>query len=99
MKIHKQSESSELSVSGRAASVTRQSMRQRRLRNRTRTNDEDDTTEEVFAEHHDPCTTPPAVGHMSHHLSRKFELEPDKYFEEKVFSALFDKLINRYVLL
>ena len=95
MKIHKQqSELSELSVSGRAASVTRQSLRQRRVRNRTRTNDDDDTTEEVFAEHHDQCPTPPS--NISHQLSRKFELEPCRYFEEKVFSALLDKLINRY---
>ena len=50
---------------------------------------EDATGEEVFAQHGD------YENYLKEEriLSQKFETEPSKYFEEKIFSALFDKLL------
>ena len=59
--------------------------------------DEDQGCEEVYAEHGEYSATPDTS--QSALLSQKFETEPTKYFEDKILSALFDKMLIRHVTL
>ena len=56
--------------------------------------DEDEGCEETYAEH--GTYSKAQETRNSPLLSQKFETEPTKYFEDKIFSALFDKLLIRY---
>ena len=59
--------------------------------------DEDEGCEETYAEHGTYSSAQETRN--SPLLSQKFETEPTKYFEDKIFSALFDKLLIRHVTL
>jgi hypothetical protein len=48
--------------------------------------------EETYAEDGEAET---AGGHPLRFLSSKFKSQPELYFQEKLFSALFDKLIGK----
>ena len=110
LKPKKHSGSTNLSITGRQSSVLRRTGSLQRVRAGSRSSeikgaaddikeaaeaaDEDEGCEEVYAEHGtypaDPDTR------QSPLLSQKFETEPTKYFEDKIFSALFDKLLIRH---
>ena len=111
VKIQKQKRENEfrtvLSVTGKQSSVLGRNGSLQRIKNQQKntklkqdnfvpaTDTEDTTVEEVFAQHGD------YEDHMKEErvLSQKFETEPSKYFEDKIFSALFDKLLLRNVIL
>ena len=90
-----------LSVTGRQSSVVRRSASSQRLRGgqarpaaRAEAADTEDA-EEVYAEHGDSAALLAAASH----IPTKFETEPSKYFEDKIFSALFDNLLIRNSIL
>ena len=109
VKIQKQKRENEfrtvLSVTGKQSSVLGRNGSLQRIKNQQKntklkqdnfvpaTDTEDTAVEEVFAQHGD------YEDHMKEErvLSQKFETEPSKYFEDKIFSALFDKLLLRNV--
>ena len=96
-------EENSLSITGRQSSVTRRGSsaaardRRQRLGRRARQvaggpGEQAGNCEEVFAQH----------GSYTEHnsddsrivVSQKFETEPSKYFEEKLLSAMFEKLLS-----
>ena len=93
-----------LSVTGRQ-SVVRRSASSQRLRGgqarpaaRAEAADTEaghEDAEEVYAEHGDSAALLAAASH----IPTKFETEPSKYFEDKIFSALFDNLLIRNSIL
>ena len=94
-----------LSVTGRQSSVIRRSASSQRLRGgqarpgaRAEAADAEaghEDAEEVYAEHGDSAALLAAAAH----IPTKFETEPSKYFEDKIFSALFDNLLIRNSIL
>ena len=94
-----------LSVTGRQSSVVRRSASSQRLRGgqarpaaRAEAADTEaghEDAEEVYAEHGDSAALLAAASH----IPTKFETEPSKYFEDKIFSALFDNLLIRNSIL
>ena len=94
-----------LSVTGRQSSVLRRSASSQRLRGgqarpgaRAEAADTEaghEDSEEVYAEHGDSAALLAAAAH----IPTKFETEPSKYFEDKIFSALFDNLLIRNSIL
>ena len=94
-----------LSVTGRQSSVLRRSASSQRLRGgqarpgaRAEAADTEaghEDAEEVYAEHGDSAALLAAAAH----IPTKFETEPSKYFEDKIFSALFDNLLIRNSIL
>ena len=89
-----------LSITGRQSYVLRRTGSLQRVKTRHTedvANTEEEGVEEVYAEHGSYSNNPQTIG--SPLTSQKFETEPTKYFEEKIFSALFDKLLIRYVSL
>ena len=99
-----------MSITGRQSSVLRRTGSLQRVRAGSRSSeikgaaediketaeaaDEDEGCEEVYAEHGTYSADPDT--RQSPFLSQKFETEPTKYFEDKIFSALFDKLLIRH---
>ena len=89
-----------MSITGRQSHVLRRTGSLQRVKAGSRHEDvakegEDEGCEEVYAEHGTYSSTPDKC--QSPLLSQKFETEPTKYFEDKIFSALFDKLLIRHV--
>ena len=94
-----------LSVTGRQSCVVRRSASSQRLRGgqarpaaRAEAADTEaghEDAEEVYAEHGDSAALLAAASH----IPTKFETEPSKYFEDKIFSALFDNLLIRNSIL
>ena len=107
-KPKKNSGSTNLSITGRQSNVLRRTGSLQRVKVGSRETkgasedikdaaeaaDEDEGCEETYAEHGTYSSAQETRN--SPLLSQKFETEPTKYFEDKIFSALFDKLLIRY---
>ena len=113
-KPKKNSGSTNLSITGRQSNVLRRTGSLQRVRikgaasseikgaaedikDAAEAAEEDEGCEETYAEHGTYSSAQETRN--SPLLSQKFETEPTKYFEDKIFSALFDKLLIRYATL
>lgn len=96
-------EENSLSITGRQSSVTRRGSsaaardRRQRLGRRARQvaggpGEQAGNCEEIFAQH--GSYTEPNSEDSRIVVSQKFETEPSKYFEEKLLSAMFEKLLS-----
>ena len=108
-KPKKNSGSTNLSITGRQSNVLRRTGSLQRVKVGSRemkgaaedikdaaeAADEDEGCEETYAEHGTYSSAQETRN--SPLLSQKFETEPTKYFEDKILSALFDKLLIRHV--
>ena len=111
LKPKKNSGSTNLSITGRQSNVLRRTGSLQRVKVGSRemkgaaedikdaaeAAEEDECCEETYAEHGTYSSAQETRN--SPLLSQKFETEPTKYFEDKIFSALFDKLLIRHVTL
>ena len=86
-----------MSITGRQSHVLRRAGSLQRVKAGAHAEDEAEGCEEVYAEHGEYSSTPDTS--QSPLLSQKFETEPTKYFEDKILSALFDKMLIRHVTL
>ena len=86
-----------MSITGRQSHVLRRTGSLQRVKAAAHAEDEAEVCEEVYAEHGEYSSTPDTS--QPPLLSQKFETEPTKYFEDKILSALFDKMLIRHVTL